>query len=211
MVLLADDGSRYGGSAHAGEHGGASLAEVVAPCLLIGCEDAAAETATTDRGLGVRPAYVPAWWHCDVREGPREQTPALTDESARPKKGDGRQLSLTLAEPKPEPPKRVQARPAPATESAFARSEILAARAPSAALRRQAAQAVEFLLERRGVASGEAFAAAMNEHAWRVGGLVSKLQEVLNVEGYQVLRYDAAARQVYLDREKLAQQFEVAL
>jgi hypothetical protein len=70
---------------------------------------------------------------------------------------------------------------------------------------------VEFLLERRGVASGEAFAAGMNEHAWRVGGLVSKLQEVLNVEGYQVLRYDAAARQVYLDREKLAQQFEVAL
>ena len=46
---------------------------------------------------------------------------------------------------------------------------------------------------------------------FRVGGFISKLQEVLNLDGYEVVRYDPAARQVHLDREKLAQLFEVKL
>jgi hypothetical protein len=59
--------------------------------------------------------------------------------------------------------------------------------------------------------SGDAFAAAMGVLTFRVGGLISKLQEVLNLDGYEVIRYDAAARQVHLDRAKLAQLFEVTL
>ena len=60
IVLLADDASAYTGSTHAGEHGGASLAEVVAPCLLIGCADNLDPTRD-DPGLEVRAARVPRW------------------------------------------------------------------------------------------------------------------------------------------------------
>ncbi|MFO0756704.1 MAG: hypothetical protein U0359_09445 [Byssovorax sp.] len=42
-----------------------------------------------------------------------------------------------------------------------------------------------------------------------MGGLVAKLQEVLNVDGYEVLRFDAAGEQVRLDPGKLRLLFEV--
>jgi hypothetical protein len=44
-----------------------------------------------------------------------------------------------------------------------------------------------------------------------VAGFVATLSEVLNVDGYLVLAYDGAGKQVRLDREKLAQLFEVKL
>jgi hypothetical protein len=42
-----------------------------------------------------------------------------------------------------------------------------------------------------------------------VGGLVSLLAELLNIDGYEVLTYDKQTRQVRLDRGKLFEQFEV--
>lgn len=208
VVLLGDDTTRYGAAAHAGEHGGASLAEVVTPCLLMGCEDIAMKEANTDRGLAVRPAYVPAWWYFDVRDPPRVEAAV---EMVRPKKIDDRQLALLpVEEAAPAPVKPAKQRVV-AEESAFAKSEMLEIRARTAQIRKQVVQAVDFLLARNGVASDEAFAAGMGVTPYRVGGLVSRLQEVLNVDGYQVLRFDTTARQVYLDREKLCQQFEVKL
>lgn len=208
VVLLGDDTTRYGGAAHAGEHGGASLAEVVTPCLLIGCEDVAQKEADTDRALTVRPAHIPAWWYFDVRDAPRE-VPAV--DMVRPKKTADRQLALLPMENVvPEPVKPAKQRVV-IEESAFSKSEMLEIRARTPQIRKQTVQAVDFLLARNGVASDEAFAATMGVTTYRVDGLVSRLQEVLNVDGYQVLRFDRAARQVYLDREKLCQQFEVKL
>ena len=102
-------------------------------------------------------------------------------------------------------------RVAPNMNSAFAKCEILRARARDDDKRRQVVLAVEFLLTRNGVAPEEALAQALDVLAYRVRGLVSSLQEVLNVEGYPVLTHDAASRQIRLDREKLAVQFEVSL
>jgi hypothetical protein len=65
-VLLATEDLRYGGAAHAGEHGGATLAEVVAPCVLIGWDESGSD-ALADRAMLPRPAYVPEWWHFVVR------------------------------------------------------------------------------------------------------------------------------------------------
>jgi len=42
-----------------------------------------------------------------------------------------------------------------------------------------------------------------------VGGLVAKMQETLNVDGYEVLRFDAVAQHVALDVGKLRLLFEV--
>ncbi|WP_437602988.1 BREX-2 system phosphatase PglZ [Sorangium sp. So ce590] len=206
-VLLADDASRYGGATHAGEHGGATLAEVVAPCLLIGCEDLGAP-AHDDRALDVGSAHIPPWWYLEVRTPIVVPDAAPIESPARPKKpATQAQLVLpALAPPPPAPP------PAPAArQSAFASSPILASLQKAASDRRQIIEAVEFLLERQGVASEAALAGAMNVAVWRIGGVVSKLGEVLNIDGYQVIRHDAAAKTIHLDREKLAQQFEVKL
>jgi len=73
------------------------------------------------------------------------------------------------------------------------------------------AEAVDHLLARQCVMSDGAFAAAMRLLPFRVGGFISKLQEALNLDGYEVIRYDPTARQVHLDRDKLAQLFEVTL
>ena len=41
----------------------------------------------------------------------------------------------------------------------------------------------------------------------RVGGLVARLTEVLNIDGYEVLIHDEGAKQVRLQRELLVQGF----
>ncbi|WP_437840169.1 BREX-2 system phosphatase PglZ [Sorangium sp. So ce1153] len=209
VVLLADDASRYGGGAHAGEHGGATLAEVVAPCLLIGCEDLGAP-AHDDRALDVGSAHVPPWWYLEVRTPMAAPEVTPVEIPVRPRK-QASQVQLgfpALAEPIPPPAPA----PAPvAKPSTFASSPVLASLERSASDRKQIVEAVDFLLARQGVASEAALASALNVPAWRIGGVVAKLGEILNVDGYQVIRHDSAAKTVHLDREKLAQQFEVQL
>ena len=63
VVLLTSDAKRYGGAAHAGEHGGSTLAEVVAPCVLLGWDEPGMETHHPD--LRTAPLYRPDWWHFD--------------------------------------------------------------------------------------------------------------------------------------------------
>jgi hypothetical protein len=60
-VLLTTDTLRYGSAPHAGEHGGATLAEVVAPCLLLGWDEPIRERDSAE--LKLAPAFVPDWWH----------------------------------------------------------------------------------------------------------------------------------------------------
>ncbi len=211
IALLADDAHRHGGGTGSGEHGGASLAEVVAPCVLIGCADV--DAASSDDGQAVRPAVAPSWWFFDVGDAGAPE--ALTgDRPKKPRKGAKRpsdaQEFLPTFTPKPETPAPV-AMPvvSPAPESALAKSELFLARAPEAKARAQAVRAVEFLRARKGVASAAAFASELGEFAARVGGVVAKLQEMLNVDGYQVLKFDRAGQQVILDVEMLVQQFEL--
>lgn len=208
VVLLGDDTARYGGGAGSGEHGGGSLAEVVAPCLFIGNSDTAG--AEDDRGQAVRPARAPAWWHFDVLgERPPEVEPVEARPGRRKRPASDKQLALAGVTPPPVAPPPAPDASRRAIESPLTGSPLLAARAPRAADRDRVIQAVEFLRARHGVADAAAFATELGEFAARVGGLVTRLQEVLNVDGYQVLRYDRQHRQVHLDVDKLAQQFEL--
>lgn len=207
VVLLTDDGRKYGGGASAGEHGGASLAEVIAPCLLIGCEDHA--DLRDDPALDVRPAVFPGWWNFDLGgEGVPGGAPLPEAKPKRPKRTSSDQLALPqLAPPGPAVTPAVAKVGA---GSAFARSLVLEARVAKER-RVIVVEAVEFLLARNGIADAAAFASAMKTFPARVGGFVSMLQELLNVDGYQVLSYDRQEKQVRLDRGKLAEQFEVEL
>lgn len=208
VVLLADDRRRYGGSTNAGEHGGATLSEVVAPCVLIGCDDG---SAYDDAGRAVSAAYVPAWWYFEVsgtieREpiAPAPVKPAVTRK--KPPKPTN-QLPLIEVAPQPEPPPVDE--PPAASESAFARNELLAARVSVAKRRNLTVRAVDYLVARNGVAAADAFCTHLGQPLWRAKSLISPLQEALNVDGYQVIRYEEAAKQVRLDVGLLEQLFEV--
>ena len=88
---------------------------------------------------------------------------------------------------------------------------MLKARQSKKADRIQTASSVVFLLCRGGTVSAEVFAKHINEPVYRVEGAVSKLTEILNVDGYEVLSFNRQSRQVILDQAKLEQQFEVKL
>jgi hypothetical protein len=217
VALMSDDTGRWGSSTHAGEHGGASLAEVVAPCVLVGAEDL--QGPIPDEALAIRAPYVPSWWHLATNvhvpippdSAPEVPAPPLPPKLTKASLQNQLALPVVLpAEPAPvaaKPPTKRPSTPAPA--SAFARSPVLEARAPDASLRKEIARAVDFLLVRRGVATAAAFASETGIIQRRVAGQVAKFQEILNVDGYEVLRFDAATQHVTLDVGKLRLLFEV--
>jgi hypothetical protein len=206
VALMADETSRWGGSGHAGEHGGATLAEVVAPCVLVGAEDL--RGVSRDEGLTVRSPYVPAWWHLGL-ETSAVEVPDVRPPVRTKQKVPAAQLPL-LHESKPiRTPTPLPSRLLPGSTSAFSRSKVLDAVATDPMLRKQVVQAVDYLMPRKGTATSAAFAAEMGVLQRRVGGLVSTLQEALNVDGYEVLRFDTVAGHVILDTFKLQQLFEV--
>ncbi len=209
MILIADGESRYGGSTAAGEHGGGTLAEVVAPCLLIGCDEGA--HLDDDPQAMVRPLVIPSWWHLDV--APRPDAKELIAAKPRKTPVDDKQMTLPKVIPAPPMPKKRKPKAGrPAAAEPLLGAELFALRIRAArANKDEVAGAVGYLLERHGIAPGDAFAAAMSKHATRVGGFVAHLQEVLNIDGYQVIRYDYTSKQVHLDIDTLAQLFEVKL
>lgn len=115
VVLLADDTTCYAGSTHAGQHGGASLSEVVAPCVLVGHDDNAHQRFEHDREQRLRRPVEPEWWHSMIRP-PREDEEAAsapaptTPPRRKPKPVDDRQLGLpTIPVEPPAPPAPVPA------------------------------------------------------------------------------------------------------
>lgn len=209
VALVTTETARWGAAPTAGEHGGATLAEVVVPCLLLGTSEPLVPEVGEDPAQRVGPAPIPAWWNLEVHE-PKEAPARPAPRRPRRKEPDA-QLGLPGL-PKPLAPAPAPTAPtAPEQPSAFASSELLRKLAPRQQDRNEVIQAVEYLLQHRGVASEQAFAAAMGQLPGRIPGFVAKLQEVLNVEGYQVLRHAPQEKQVVLDPEKLAQQFEVKL
>jgi hypothetical protein len=208
IVLLADDAHRYGGSAHAGEHGGATLAEVIAPCLLISAEQAGFDD---DKALALRAPLTPPWWFFDAFERRPETAKARGSNPPKPKtKVNEAQLPLLPSTPaKPQTP-GPQAPPAAKT-SALASSELFKQRTPDTKLRDQALQLVRFLLARDNFALNAAVAAELQVLPHRALQLATKLTEVFNIDGYQILRINFATGEWRLDRAQLEQVFEVTL
>jgi len=204
-VLLATDRQRYGGAAHAGEHGGASLAEVVAPCVLLGWNDATTDTAASD--LQLMRVFEPDWWHysADTISRTAAAGPLKAAPTKKKPKPPPNQLGLPgVPPPPPEPSVEPAAEP-----DAFAECSMLEARVPKKSDRVRIARAVRFLIERSGVVPADAFAQYLGIPQFRVDSMVATFTEALNVDGYEVLRLDRKSRQLYLDREKLEAQFDI--
>jgi len=154
------------------------------------------------------------WWHFMAPAVTSGKAAASKAPSQGKRTSSSSQLKLSLPGVKhPEPPPVPEPEPAeehPALQ-ALVESDMLKARQPKRSDRIQTATSVVFLLCRDGTVSAEVFAKHLNEPLYRVEGAVSKLTEHLNVDGYEVLRFNRQSRQVILDKAKLEQQFEVKL
>ncbi|MDD9942793.1 MAG: BREX-2 system phosphatase PglZ [Myxococcales bacterium] len=215
VALLADDRHRYGGGAHAGEHGGATLAEVIAPCLLIHWDDQVIRAHDPERAPQALPQ--PAWWHFDITEPLSPEAPSAPI-TPKPRKSKAtvpdNQLSLDhvpLPEPAaPEPPGKAPANTTIKQQSpaAIALGSLPQVKNLSAKERRQLLEGVDYLLARDGIATTAAFAAHVGLLEGRTRGFVARyMQPVLNVDGFQIIGYEGG--QIRLDVAVLKAQFGV--
>jgi hypothetical protein len=218
VVLLADDAHSYGTQRHYGAHGGATLAEVVAPTFVIGTPALhPAAAGVTDAALERRSAHPPAWWHLDVAPAPTiAATPAA---KKRPKKAEQLeaigQLTMPAVAPAPKPEVPVEGGGVELHVSSTTRTlvdklvanPLFKARAEDPARRELVVAALEILIERGNSVSQASFAAHVGQPKYRVGGVVSKLGEVLNTDGYEMVVVDRTADLVILNLAQLRQGF----
>ncbi len=218
VICLADDEHSYATQVHYGEHGGATLSEVVAPTFMIGCEHLAGPQAgEADRALELRHVRAPDWWHLEVRPAGRKSGTSIpaVKPTAKTKLSIERekagQIAIEPATASVAAPSKTDA----IDELSNAMRELLAklvanplfaARTEKPKRRQEVVRALEFLLERN-PAPEALFSAHMGAPVFRVAGLVASLSEVLNVDGYPLLERDALAKQVTLNVEALKMGF----
>lgn len=183
-----------------GDHGGATLAEVVTPMTLLGWEAMADEH--DDPALKIHAAAPPRWWHLHVDVPPVPLTPPPRRKLIRP------QLEPQLALPTLAPPPDDPSTHHPLTRRLLA-SPIFEARIREPSQRVQAEQLLEALLRHGNAASDELLGALLRIPARRVGGFVARASEVLNVDGYPVVHHDPISRRAELHVERLQTCFEL--
>jgi hypothetical protein len=214
VALLVRETDVHGSLSHQGEHGGAALAEVVAPALLIGAESLSAQHhrgENRDGGLDQRAFPRPLWWDLQLPV-PKVATTA----TGKPKviaEQPGlfpRELTAeTPTAPTPMPrPRIVVPADAPWRKRV---EEVLKAKPESQRpkLLAEILPRIQLLLEadNNQLAPAE-FAARANLMTFRVPGAIASMQEVLNLDGYWVVTYEQAQQLVRLDRPLFRQLFE---
>ncbi len=204
LSLRAQETEAWGLVSGDGEHGGATLAEVVAPAVMVVARDLARPTldAEQDAGLEAVPVARPPWWDLEWKAPPkrdRAPTPEAPRQPTLP--------TLALEAPrKPTPAKPV----APAAPSKWAKMILSsAAYADLAAdkkkrLREHVVPMVDALAERGWRVELQTLERALGLFPGRGEGAVSVASEILNLEGYPVLTFDPATRLVSLDADTLA-------
>jgi len=225
VVLLADETGRYGASPASGEHGGASLTEVITPCLIVGWDEpahASARDSGAARGaedLRLQPRYSPAWYRLRIED-------ELVQRPEKPRRKDSRQLELATSRPSerpaspvpsPTPGSTAVAPPpvppagatitAPPTEapvlevetSKLARSALFKAQVTDVKERHEVLRALAILKARGGRVPADVFAQEMKYLPHRAASVVAALGEKLALDGMQPLRFDRGSGQVVLE------------
>lgn len=204
-VLAVAEGLRYGAKT-AGYHGGASLAEVTVPLVVL---DRALRTI---KGWTAAPPQTPAWWNDPVFSVVEEKLAVHTKRTARKTPQPAEDSFDALL------PELVQtaAPGAPGTGSVVERlvaSRVYAtqrSRAGRRALGDDVVTAVlAVLVARGGRAHRETVAAAAGVAEVNLEPTLAALRRLLNVEGYQVVGEDPDGVTIVLDEKLLAEQFEL--
>lgn len=207
VVLPWREEIRYG-SRKDGYHGGAAPAEAVIPLLVFAAGD---EDALP--GWAGAPVASPTWWResavpAPIEERPDTQVPAPRRVKARPvPQPDGLfELSELSASAPPAPP---PAAASPGLIEALLASDVYRQRRGTRAPLpdERVAALVGALLDGGGRATLDGLAAQAGIPAHRIGGTVTALRKLLQVEGYPVLAMDADGQTVKLDVDLLVEQF----
>ncbi|MHC0429484.1 BREX-2 system phosphatase PglZ [Streptomyces sp. O3] len=216
VILPWREDIRYTGR-RAGYHGGAALAEVTVPVLVL---LPAGEEAPKDWAPLPRELSTPGWWRTPVTgadsavasDAETADRPAAPEQPT-PTRPTAPSESAPAAEERP--PARTDAAPseAEALGSAVVRSEVYAAqkeyvrKAPEAKV---VAAVIDALVTAGGTMSPAALAAAISATGRvrrNIDGFVATVQRLLNVEGYPVLGFIDGGHAVKLDVPLLREQF----
>jgi hypothetical protein len=216
VVLLTGERAQYSVHAHHGEHGGLSMAEVVAPAVLLGTPDLADlhGDGAADPELEIAPPDEPRWW--------REMAPAVApraepEERPRPKQpatlfGDLGPIGAATPPPRPSRAVLVPAWVDALRDSATFKAALqFAARGPKERprLEQQTLTVCRVLVEEGGRASAAAIAQAADVARGRVGGVIARVSSVLNAESETCVSFDQATETVVLDLERFRALFGV--
>ena len=194
-----------------GYHGGASPQEVVLPL----CVFALPETTAQLAGWREAAPEMPAWWRwrdeADRAEAsacpkPAEERRAPAPTGCPPRRGETGDLFAGLV---PEAPRPTETWIDRLFETdLFAEQRKQAART---ALPEERIRAILTALDARGgKLTGPALAESLGVPLFRLGGIVSALRRVLNVDGYAVLSVDETSETIELNRDLLDTQFGLA-
>ena len=208
-VLAVSDGVRYSAK-KPGYHGGASLAELTIPILVL------KPRGTADpKGWVEAPPQEPTWWNEATRAAlnpaPPEPSARVTKQKA-PKKVDASAVTLFDTEPTDA---AASATPAAAVGLAHAliASESYVARRGLAGRHPVDEATVVTVIGALEAGAGRAhrdtLAAAAGIAATTFAGLLAALRRVLNVDGYSVIELDVDGTTVLLDLALLREQFEL--
>jgi len=203
VALLAKESDGYGASACFGEHGGLSLAEVVAPAVFIGSDELRQrvdlESGHDDKELDVRPLPRPGWWDLEVAVK-RAAKRAPTPKPMPPIKPRANQEVLPLFQP-------------PLSEEVGESAFLVRLRASKAFEDRSAADRKRFgetvapridvLHAAGGVMSVDVFANRAKVLARNVSGVVSEMGEWINFDQFLIVEHDPISKRVKLDIAKL--------
>jgi hypothetical protein len=185
-----------------GYHGGATPQEVVIPFGVFATPDSASRLA----GWSEVSPEIPTWWEWRVQPliapEPAKKPPKAP---ARPvRKGETGDL---FAQPEPQP--------AGATwiDRLF-QTELFETQRKQAARTALPDERIRSILgaldQRGGKLTSAALAESLGIPPFRLGGVVSALRRILNVEGYDVLSVDETSETIELNRELLDAQFGLA-
>lgn len=210
-VLAVSDGLRYSAK-KPGYHGGASLAELSIPILVLKQRGAA-----DPKGWTEAPPQEPTWWNEPTRAETAVAAEAKPAVPAAPSKSRARR-PLTSG-----PALFDELPPAPVVDTVRRASldERLIASAHYQARRRQGGRhpiddqtvraIVASLVAGGGRAHRDTLAAAAGIAATSFSGLLAALRRVLNIEGYPVVELDTDGVTVLLDLALLRDQFDLGV
>jgi hypothetical protein len=189
-----------------GTHGGATLAEVVAPTVLLVHEDLRDAHAELQRDaeLEARPLPRPAWWDLEWPATARRVV-TVAEKTVQPSLPLG---PVEVATPTPvAPPSRTEREPPALTAlgRAMASAETFKGLSPERRrfLHEKVIPIVELLHARGGTMDVALFERALQQLPGRGEQIVTAASELTNIEAYPVLSYEASTRLVRLDATTL--------
>ncbi|WP_168625652.1 BREX-2 system phosphatase PglZ [Cryobacterium sp. BB307] len=202
-VLAVSDGVRYA-SKRAGYHGGASLAELTIPIVVV--KPRGADNPT---GWVEAPPQEPTWWNEPARQS--ADTPSTTRKATK-RKAPKAPAGSTLFDFDPEsaatsaPQRAGIAERLVASPTYKARRGIAGRHPVDDAI---ATTIISTLVAGGGRAHRDTLAIRVGVPAATMSGLLAALRRLLNVDGYPIIDIDADGVTVVLDSALMQEQFEL--